>query len=53
MEKAKALMRDTPLGLSQIGLDCGFADQSHFSRGFLRLTGMSPASWRRFQRLER
>lgn len=53
VEKAKALMRDTPLGLSQIGLDCGFADQSHFSRVFLRLTGMSPASWRRFQRLER
>jgi len=36
---------DTPL--FQIALDAGFADQSHFSRTFKRLTGMSPAQFQK------
>jgi AraC family transcriptional regulator len=36
---------DTPL--VQIALAAGFVDQSHFSRTFRRLTGMSPAAYRR------
>lgn len=31
--------------LAQIALDCGFCDQSHFSRVFSRVTGMSPKIW--------
>ncbi|TDF84174.1 AraC family transcriptional regulator [Pseudomonas sp. H9] len=50
VDKAKALMTDSALNLSEIGLDCGFADQSHFSRVFLKQVGMAPASWRRAQR---
>ncbi|MHC6227431.1 helix-turn-helix domain-containing protein [Pseudomonas sp. X10] len=50
VEKAKTLMRDSSLCLSQIGLECGFSDQSHFSRVFLKLTGSAPANWRRLQR---
>ncbi|WP_271411509.1 AraC family transcriptional regulator [Pseudomonas sp. Q1-7] len=48
VEKAKQLMLHTQLNLSQIGLDCGFADQSHFSRVFQRIAGTSPSRWRRF-----
>jgi AraC family transcriptional regulator len=27
--------------------DCGFADQSHFTRVFTRAVGISPGQWRR------
>ncbi|HEY6609596.1 MAG TPA: AraC family transcriptional regulator [Pseudomonas sp.] len=52
VEKAKELMLRTSLSLSQIGLDCGFADQSHFSRVFQKKVGVSPSSWRRFQQAD-
>ena len=47
MERAQGLMLKTNAPLAQIALDCGFADQAHLSRHFLRLTGERPASWRR------
>ncbi|MNM21631.1 DNA-binding transcriptional regulator AraC [compost metagenome] len=37
--QAKALMTDSALNLLEIGLECGFADQSHFSRVFLKQVG--------------
>lgn len=33
--------------LSQIALDAGFADQSHFTRTFRKATGMTPAAFQR------
>ena len=33
--------------LAEISCDTGFSDQSHFTRAFKRVTGMSPASFRR------
>jgi AraC family transcriptional regulator len=36
--------------LAEVSCDTGFADQSHFTRAFRRVTGMSPA---RFQRMMR
>ncbi len=50
IDKAKTLMTQSHLPLSQIGLECGFADQSHLSRVFLKQVGVAPASWRRAQR---
>ena len=38
------LRPETPI--ADIGLSTGFADQSHFTRSFRRLTGMSPARFR-------
>lgn len=35
----------TPVG--QIALDCGFYDQSHFTRAFRAATGLSPLAYRR------
>jgi transcriptional regulator GlxA family with amidase domain len=47
LDKAKALLGDSVLSISQISLDCGFADQSHFTRVFTRVVGLTPFSWRR------
>jgi AraC family transcriptional regulator len=33
--------------LADIALACGFANQSHFSRVFAKVTGVSPGAWRR------
>jgi len=38
------LRSDMPM--AEIGLAAGFADQSHFTRSFRRVTGMSPARFR-------
>lgn len=46
VDLARTLMRTTAQGLSEIALDCGFADQAHMSRHFRRATGFSPRVWR-------
>jgi AraC-like DNA-binding protein len=50
MEKAKQLLEKSPGSLSSIALDCGFADQSHFTRTFSRAIGVTPGTWRRRKR---
>jgi AraC family transcriptional regulator len=49
IERAKVMMTSTREQLTQIALDCGFADQSHLNRSFLRRVGVSPGRWRRAQ----
>jgi AraC family transcriptional regulator len=44
---AKAMLRDDLIPLSQVALECGFSDQSHFTRYFSALVGVSPGAWRR------
>jgi AraC-like DNA-binding protein len=44
---AKALLREDTLALSQMALKCGFSDQSHFTRSFSSMVGVSPGAWRR------
>ncbi|MEG3177749.1 AraC family transcriptional regulator [Sphingomonas sp. RB3P16] len=44
---AKGLMKDPRKTLAEIAIECGFADQSHFTRVFSRETGASPGHWRR------
>ena len=44
---AQSLMLSSPASLSQIALDCGMHDQSHFTRVFRRFVGINPGVWRR------
>jgi transcriptional regulator GlxA family with amidase domain len=47
IERAQRLMLSSAVPLSQIALECGFADQAHFSRLFRRMAGDTPRAWRR------
>ena len=51
IETAKAMLKDPSHLLSEIGLHCGFADQSHFTRTFTGIVGESPGAWRRMHLL--
>ncbi|WP_338691788.1 AraC family transcriptional regulator [Bradyrhizobium sp. 26S5] len=44
---AKQLMAVRDLSLSEIAISAGFANQSHFTRVFSAVIGVSPAVWRR------
>ena len=46
---ARRLLVTTTLSLADIAAECGFADQSHFSRRFQQITATSPGRWRRAQ----
>jgi AraC-like DNA-binding protein len=41
------MMLNSDAPLSQIAINCGFADQAHFSRQFRRAMGYTPSTWRR------
>jgi len=45
VERAKECMRTTTDPLAQIALNCGFADQAHFTRCFKRCEGETPTAW--------
>jgi len=44
---SKEKLRDDGLSLSDVAAECGFTDQSHFTRMFNRIVGLSPGAWRR------
>ncbi|WP_230492513.1 AraC family transcriptional regulator [Martelella alba] len=50
VRKALELLRHADYSLTQIALECGFTDQSHFSRVFKQFTMTSPGQWRRRQK---
>jgi AraC family transcriptional regulator len=47
VEKATNLLRNTRRSLSEIASDCGFVDQSHFTRVFSKAIGAAPGQWRK------
>ena len=47
VEAACGLMLRDALPLSEIALQCGFSDQSHFSRVFRSITGHPPRQWQK------
>jgi AraC family transcriptional regulator len=49
VEQAKKLLLDAELPLAEIALECGFSDQSHFTRVFSRTVGTSPGTWQRLR----
>ena len=45
-KRAKSMMQDERLGLTEIALSSGFANQHHLSRIFRKLVGMTPSRYR-------
>lgn len=50
MKDATILLVDTDASLADIGYCCGYADQSHFQRDFLRTANVTPREFRRINR---
>jgi len=46
VERAKALLAEAEMPLTEVGLKSGFSHQSHFTRLFRRLTGTTPLAYR-------
>lgn len=46
IEKSLGLLRQKDLSLTDIALNCGFADQSHFIRSFKSFHGVTPKKFR-------
>jgi AraC family transcriptional regulator len=42
VERAKLLLKDGKMGISQVAVACGFTHQSHLNRHFKQLTGVTP-----------
>ncbi|MGC9452792.1 MAG: helix-turn-helix domain-containing protein [Oceanipulchritudo sp.] len=40
-------MRSTDKPISEISLECGFADQAHFSRSFKKQADLTPGQYRK------
>ncbi len=47
IEAAKRHLADGKASLADIALQCGFADQSHFTAAFRKAVGVPPGTWRR------
>lgn len=47
IDRAKHLLRTSSASLGEVATACGFADQSHLSRTFVRHAGIAPGAWRR------
>ena len=45
--RARQLIETTDMTLAEIAAACGFADQSHLNRVFVRIVGHPPGAWRR------
>ncbi len=47
VNRARELLRASNAPLADVAIACGFADQSHFTRVFSTVVGMTPGNWRR------
>ena len=47
INRARKLLAETDKTISDIAEECGFYDQSHFTRAFLRERGVTPGAYRR------
>lgn len=46
VQRALEVLQESDTSLSEISQLCGFCDQSHFSRAFKQITGVSPSAYR-------
>jgi AraC-like DNA-binding protein len=49
LEKAKELLRGTPVKLTDIAFDCGFYSSQHFSSAFSKWVGTTPLNFRKMR----
>lgn len=47
VERAKQLLKNSELAISEVALACGFSNQSHLNKHFNKLTGITPNRYRR------
>lgn len=47
MERARRLLASTEIPVGEIATRCGFEDQSHFTRSFKAIFGLTPTQYRR------
>jgi AraC-like DNA-binding protein len=47
LERARQLLADDAMPLAELALECGFANQAHFTAAFSRELGISPGRYRR------
>lgn len=47
VQAAQRLLASTSRSLAEIAVEVGFTDQSHLTRRFREVTGMTPAAWRK------
>ena len=47
IDRAKDVLMHRGMSLAETAIACGFADQSHFTRVFTAMVGVSPGAWRR------
>ena len=47
LERARQLLTASTIPLAQLALECGFANQAHFTAAFSRDIGISPGRYRR------
>ena len=45
VDASMKLLARGELPIAEIAIACGFADQSHFTRVFARITGVTPKVW--------
>ncbi len=47
VERAKQLLKQQTISISDIALDCGFANQTHLTKVFRQMTGMTPKAYQK------
>ena len=47
VERAKQLLEKQSIAISTIALDCGFANQTHLTKVFRQMTGMTPKAYQK------
>lgn len=47
VDRARELLEKGSISLLEVALECGFSDQSHFTRVFRASTGVTSGAWRR------
>ncbi|MEO1520310.1 MAG: helix-turn-helix domain-containing protein [Cyanobacteria bacterium J06633_2] len=47
VERAKQLLNQQAIAISDIALDCGFANQTHLTKVFRQMTGMTPKAYQK------